>query len=274
MAGSIEACLEVYLAGYQVHDQASVWDRGIPLSDYDLVVVLAGSAKFEWGEGSAVLRAGDCILCRKGRHYVQRVDADELMTEVYIHFDWTGGAAPSGWERSLPHVLHGMEDPTLLRALVLRVVEAHHRQKDRGTASDWLKAVLLELKRQHAAGEPQGPLRDREAAIQRISMEVLEKVAHPWRVEEMARKAGMSPDHFRRLFRRFNGLSAGEFILRSRMEAARRHLRQSSMSVGEIAEQLGFCDLSAFSRLFKKRTGYSPLAYRSRKAVPNRGKDG
>ncbi len=95
-----------------------------------------------------------------------------------------------------------------------------------------------------------------------MATEVLENVSHPWRVDEMARRAGISADNFRRLFRRINGISAGEFILNSRMEAAGQQLRRSSLSVGEIADLLGFPDISSFSRVFKTRVGISPSAFR------------
>jgi AraC-like DNA-binding protein len=61
-----------------------------------------------------------------------------------------------------------------------------------------------------------------------------------------------------------NGISAGEYILNIRMEAARQQLRHSSLSVGEIADSLGFSDISSFSRIFKTRVGVSPSAFRGK----------
>ncbi len=252
--------LQIHSAGYHAHEHPHVWDTGAPLPDYDLVVVLSGSGVFEWGKESVRLRAGDCILCRKGTRYVQRIAAPELMTEVYIHFDWIGAHAPT--TKSLPHVVHGIEDVGFFRTLVLRVVEAHHRKEAQMAAAEWLNVVLLELKSHSLKGESCGPQRDRELAIRRVTMEVLENVNHPWKVEDMAQKAGMSPDHFRRVFRRVNGTSAGEFVINSKLEAAKHHLRHSNFTIGEIADYLGHCDLAAFSRSFKIHTGVSPSKYR------------
>lgn len=256
--------LWIHSAGYKAHEGVHKWDRGSALEDFDLVVVLAGRGFFEWGQERVLLSAGDCILCRKGRHYVQTTGPDDLMAEVYIHFDWKSGPGglPAGWMRSLPHVVHGIEDMGFFRTLVLRVVEAHHQRGSEERAVVWLRAALEELARQGARGEIAGPRREREASVRRVAMEVLEHVSRPWRVDEMARRAGISADHFRRLFRRINGISAGEYILNSRMEAAKQQLRQSSLSVGEIAELLGFSDISSFSRIFKTRVGMPPSAFR------------
>lgn len=257
--------LWIHSAGYKAHEGVHKWDRGSALEDFDLVVVLAGRGYFEWGNDGVWLSAGDCILCRKGRHYVQTTGPEDLMTEVYIHFDWKSGpgALPAGLVRSLPHVVHGIEDMGFFRTLVLRVVEAHHQRGAEERAVAWLRVALEELARQGARGEIAGPRREREASIRRVAMEVLENVTHPWRVDEMARRAGISTDHFRRLFRRINGISSGEFVLNSRMEAARQQLRQSSLSVGEIADLLGFSDISSFSRVFKTRVGVPPSAFRA-----------
>lgn len=261
--------LWIHSAGYKAHEGVHKWDRGSALEDHDLVVVLAGKGYFEWDKEKVLLSAGDCILCRKGRHYVQKTGPDDLMTEVYIHFDWKSGPSglPAGLVRSLPHVVHGIEDMGFFRTLVLRVVESCHQRGAQDRAVAWLRAALEELARQGGKGQVAGPRREREASIRRVAMEVLENVAHPWRVDEMARRAGISADHFRRLFRRINGISAGEYILNSRMEAARQQLRQSSLSVGEIADVLGFSDISSFSRVFKTRVGIPPSVFRGQVQV-------
>jgi AraC family transcriptional regulator, arabinose operon regulatory protein len=267
----VKPALWIHSAGYKVHEGVHEWDRGRALEDFDLVVALAGRGYFDWGGEGAWLNTGDCILCQKGRHYKQTTGPEDLMTEVYIHFDWKSGPGglPVGLVRSLPHVVHGIEDMGFFRTLVLRVVEAHHQRGAEDRAVAWLRAALEELARQGDRGEIAGPRREREASIRRVAMEVLENVAHPWRVEEMARRAGVSADHFRRLFRHANGISAGEYILNSRMEAARQQLRHSSLSVGEIADSLGFSDISSFSRIFKTRVGVSPSAFRGK--APTQG---
>jgi AraC-like DNA-binding protein len=47
-----------------------------------------------------------------------------------------------------------------------------------------------------------------------------------------------------------------------RRELAERHLRENELAIGEIAFLLGFSEVSAFHRAFKRWTGWRPLAYR------------
>lgn len=99
-------------------------------------------------------------------------------------------------------------------------------------------------------------LRQLFARLRTTSPEALPGVA------QMAAQAGLSPEHFSRLFRRVNGQSPMQFIVSLRITHARHLLRESSLSVGEIADRLGYADVYFFSRQFKEQTGVSPLAYR------------
>lgn len=68
--------------------------------------------------------------------------------------------------------------------------------------------------------------------------------------------------HFLRVFRKVTGVSPHQFLLRMRLHAAARRLRQSSESVTEIAYSVGFEDLSNFVRTFRAEFGTPPSRYR------------
>ena len=59
-------------------------------------------------------------------------------------------------------------------------------------------------------------------------------------------------------------MSAQEYIQGKIIQAAERLLTTTTMSVGEIAEELGFSYPNHFTRLFTAKTGVSPLKYRKK----------
>jgi two-component system response regulator YesN len=63
-------------------------------------------------------------------------------------------------------------------------------------------------------------------------------------------------------FKRQMGTSIIQYLLDIRIEEAKRLLSESSMSWSRIANAVGFEDANCFSRIFKKKTGYSPIGYR------------
>jgi transcriptional regulator GlxA family with amidase domain len=84
-----------------------------------------------------------------------------------------------------------------------------------------------------------------------------------WRIETLAEEAGLSPSQFSRRFRKLFHCSPHHFLIQQRVEKARTLLMESQMTVGEIADTLGYADLGFFSRQFKQKTGLSPLEMRS-----------
>ncbi len=56
-------------------------------------------------------------------------------------------------------------------------------------------------------------------------------------------------------------LSAGQYLLKVRIDRVAQLLRQGRLSGAQIAQQTGFCDQSALSRKFRRATGLSPRQY-------------
>lgn len=73
-------------------------------------------------------------------------------------------------------------------------------------------------------------------------------------------------DYLNQLFARHLHVSIFKLLENIRMEAAKHILETRSLSVKEIAGEVGFSDEAYFSKVFKRRTGYTPTEYRKGKA--------
>ena len=88
-------------------------------------------------------------------------------------------------------------------------------------------------------------------------------------LEEVCKKAHFSPFHFHRLFSVVTGETFTSFINRKRIEKAASFLmHQKEKNITEIAEILGFADVSSFSKSFKKFYGISPSTFKNE--TPNK----
>jgi transcriptional regulator GlxA family with amidase domain len=83
-------------------------------------------------------------------------------------------------------------------------------------------------------------------------------------VEALARRSAMSPRNFARVFTREVGLTPGQFVENSRVEAARRRLEESADGVDLIASECGFGTRESMRRAFIRTLRVPPSAYRSR----------
>lgn len=81
-------------------------------------------------------------------------------------------------------------------------------------------------------------------------------------VDWLARAAGCSPDHLTRRFRAETGSSVVAWLNGERVAMAQRLLEEKKYQVSEVAWACGFTHPSYFIRVFRARTGMTPLAFR------------
>ncbi|TDQ45839.1 AraC family transcriptional regulator [Permianibacter aggregans] len=81
-------------------------------------------------------------------------------------------------------------------------------------------------------------------------------------LDELASIAGLSVAQLDRRIKRIFQITTGQFIIKTRIDAAARMLRDTEKTVADIAMECGFCDQSALTRQFRQVTGLSPRSYR------------
>ena len=88
--------------------------------------------------------------------------------------------------------------------------------------------------------------------------------SHALRLEDLAAMMETSPSHLSRLFTRQVGMPLFEYINRVRVRKASLLLRKTTMSVMEVAIDVGYNNVSFFNRYFRRIMRVSPREYRSR----------
>ena len=88
------------------------------------------------------------------------------------------------------------------------------------------------------------------------------ELAQPFDLERAARAAGLSVTRFSHLFKETTGKTPQQFSEEARLAHASFLLRESTLTVGEIAGQCGFADPLYFSRRFRRRFGHPPTRHR------------
>ena len=95
--------------------------------------------------------------------------------------------------------------------------------------------------------------------INRILHFIETNLTRPLLVSELAREAGVSEPQFRRIFRDAMALGPKEYLLRERMNYARRILESEALRVGEVAELLQFETVYQSSNQYKRIHRHSPV---------------
>ena len=92
---------------------------------------------------------------------------------------------------------------------------------------------------------------------------------HPWTLAELARRVASSRSKLGERFTNLVGQPPMQYLTQWRMQVAATLLVQSSAKVASIGTAVGYDSEAAFSRAFKKSTGFAPGAWREvRRSTP------
>ncbi|MDB5795990.1 MAG: AraC family transcriptional regulator [Noviherbaspirillum sp.] len=100
--------------------------------------------------------------------------------------------------------------------------------------------------------------------IRELQEWMIEHIAEDLSVPQLAARVAMSDRNFSRVFRRETSISPTDFIETVRFEAARRHLEDSNAALKCIVSKTGFKSEERMRKVFQKRLGITPKAYRDR----------
>jgi len=100
--------------------------------------------------------------------------------------------------------------------------------------------------------------------IIRLIQYMNENLSSPITLKKLAQIAGMHPNYLSVLFRHSTGISPIAYLLRLRLGYAMMELRRGVLRIGEIAENIGIHNPSAFTQFFSHQTGFSPREWQKR----------
>jgi transcriptional regulator GlxA family with amidase domain len=111
-----------------------------------------------------------------------------------------------------------------------------------------------------------------DALISDCQIWIAENYASPNPVARMAERAGLQARTFARRFRAATGYQPMEYVHALRIEEAKQFLEREPMAIDQIGAEVGYEDPTFFRRLFKRKVGLTPAAYRKKFAsvVPGR----
>jgi AraC-like DNA-binding protein len=126
--------------------------------------------------------------------------------------------------------------------------------------------LFVEAVRRYAEGLPQGQtgwlagLRDPYVA--RALALLHHDVTRPWTVDDISREVGLSRSALADRFIGLIGIPLMHYLTSWRMQVASQKLRNTSASLAQVADSVGYGSEAAFSRAFKKAFGTAPATWR------------
>ena len=236
--------------------------------DWLLIYTLRGSGLYRYEGGEFRSGPDDVTLFRPGAFQdYQCAPGAKKWDLLYAHFlprtEWPSWL---NWpEQAAGLMALHLKEPALRRRIALRLQDmihlcrsAHPRREELGLNA--LEEALLWCD----SINPQRASAGLDPRIRKAMDFLTAHAAEPFSEAALARAAGLSASHLRHLFRAQTGDSPRQFHELQRLRRAKDLLAMSRLTVGEIANELGFENPFYFTLRFKKHTGESPTAFRKR----------
>ncbi|MEY2429047.1 MAG: hypothetical protein QOJ40_1932 [Verrucomicrobiota bacterium] len=256
----------LYPPGGHPKGYAFDWKRGRVLDEFALVYISSGRGRFESKPNfSARIEPGHAFLLFPGIWHRYAPDAGTGWHEHWIGFD---GEIARRWlqhrfiSKKHPVLKINAEDTVLATfSRVMQSMRANRPalQQILAGATANLLGLFYSAQQAQPATETQNP-----DAIDLAIARIQHAYARDLNMKSLAQELGVSYSWFRSTFAAHTGLSPHQYLLELRIVRARGLLRETELSVKEIAMQMGFEDEHYFSRLFRQKLNFSPSQWRTR----------
>lgn len=237
--------------------------RDLVCDDFALIYVIRGQGGFTDRYGRDFrLNPGDAFHRQPGMSHSSRVESDCGYVELFIRLDrkfYQALTAMGVWCDDIPVWRCGLNRSWIEKVWRFKNLLRSEAALDGSRALLLAFELILELRTLAGVGPamlPPDPRIDQAIRILRDE--------HGWRlpIASVAKKVGMSKERFRKVFRDMIGISPGQYGIRCRIDRARALLSDGTLTVSEVASQLGYPDIFSFAKQFKQITGLSPGKYR------------
>ncbi|MCR5101451.1 MAG: AraC family transcriptional regulator [Butyrivibrio sp.] len=101
-------------------------------------------------------------------------------------------------------------------------------------------------------------------SVKKATSYIAENFKEKISINKISEIAGFSPYYFTRVFKKETGLTPHQYLISTRISAAKYSLASTQLSIEEIASSCGFDDTSAFCYTFRKWEGLTPTEYRKK----------
>jgi AraC-like DNA-binding protein len=158
-------------------------------------------------------------------------------------------------------------------ALSIGLLEQEVRQRELGTDTivhglmDVIFAYVLReiVQRQGSAGAGWSQAVRDPQVRQAVALMHAES-AHPWTLDELAARTGLSRTSLAERFREAMGETPLAYLRTVRMQKAMRLLSETAKNLEQVALEVGYQDAFSFSKVFKRTVGVAPKEFRKRDA--------
>lgn len=251
----------IYFCGYSYHTQRyySVHKQGFP--GYLFRLQTEGFCEIVVNKKKMKIEKGHLLMIKPGDYY--EILIGERQHSGDYHLLCSGDWMEEWWHRSVKPTISQIDLDDKLLSLWRHLITEERRPTTSGETKELsgylLKALCLTFER---AVNETAPSFNRPYTVTRMMRYIEEHATTAFKVEDAAKHAGLSVSRASHLFKSSAGKTMMEYALEIRLAAAKERMKYTGMTLEQIAEDCGFGAYPYFHKVFKKKYGVSPGAFR------------
>ncbi|OCT15329.1 hypothetical protein A8709_14655 [Paenibacillus pectinilyticus] len=253
------------------------------LLDYIIFYVQEGQFEIQVNGHTHALKKGDLCLLQPGD--VHTIRGINTTINPFVHLDFfynvhrsssfvtlQGQLDMTPYASYMQPRMHDCEtiripfklEPTLpnkMKDLVLKMIDSWQMQTYMGImeanqlAHEWLMELFKQYMKPQTASRPPKPF------LNWITSYFAYNISEPINVDDMAKRAGLSPSRFNVVFKEQFQMTPYQYLLKLRIEHSQELLTEG-ISIQKVSQYCGFTDVHHFSKTFKNALGITPGAFR------------
>ncbi|MGM0216857.1 AraC family transcriptional regulator [Enterococcus sp. AZ109] len=247
---------------------------------FEILLILDGAQESVINQKKYLLEQGDILLIAPGVLHTNRCFSDQGMSYFTAHFDIDDPALRYIMIKNgrLIYPVDSVEN-AMLRPILEEWIKLYDKTTPY-TLSDrlFILEVLTRLMTTFVKISEEAAENQYDVQSLSLARTIAETIQHNFNAfflnenrskEQLLMKniyqdANVSMSYGLEVFKKIYGISPKEYLDRLKLKEARRLLKNPDISVESISEQIGYANITHFSRQFKKWTGLSPRAYRKK----------
>ena len=248
--------------------QDGLFFRGEQHQPLELVYVEKGVLENYCGGQKFTLHPNQFLVFGTNQWHMQY--ADQEVRFLTVSFSWED----HDFSHLFNHVISA--PPEIQRSIQTLYQEYDHDLPERGELLHTIsKMLLLQIRRlpgRTGTGKKTSPASElsHRTLLDKAMQIVSERIYGKLSVSSLAALVNVSTSQLTVLFRTYLGMSPAKYITHIRLEESKNLLSQQRMSVGDVAEMLGYASVQHYSKQFRDWFGITPSAFASKK-IPGDG---
>ncbi|MDX8338885.1 AraC family transcriptional regulator [Draconibacterium sp. IB214405] len=241
------------------------WKNGRILHEFQLNYITEGTGVFENSYGKFQIKPGSLIIIFPNEWHRYRPLKKTGWVENYVGFN--GHIA----DQLLKHPTFSSRQPVIQCGIREDIIDSHLKiidlvEKERPGYQQIASGMVVKLLGYIVSVEKRKGFSGKQISkvIEEVRFLMRQNADQEFDLEELARKHNVGYSYFRKMFKKYTGVSPGQYHLQLRIIRAKELLISTDKSIKEISLELGFQTIHYFSLIFKKKVGLTPTEFRKR----------